>query len=116
MYPICLKTGSDNTESSLWATRSTRVHSCRGNFNCNKSNFACDNLQVKQNVQRTLATELQKLSVQFRKQQKAHLQQLRQNKEGLGGGSWLPDASTTTADDYDPGFSDMQVRLGLCAP
>lgn len=64
--------------------------------------------KVKQNVQRTLATELQKLSVQFRKQQKAHLQQLRQNKEGFGGGSWLPDASTATADDYDPGFSDMQ--------
>lgn len=64
--------------------------------------------KVKQNVQRTLAIELQKLSVQFRKQQKAHLQQLRQNKEGLGGGAWLPDASTATVDEFDPGFSDMQ--------
>ena len=34
-------------------------------------------LQVKQNVQRTLAIELQKLSVQFRKQQKAYLNKLR---------------------------------------
>jgi hypothetical protein len=67
-------------------------------------------LQVKRNVQRTLATELQKLSVQFRKQQKQHLNQLRQQKEGVGG-SWLDTGPSGDAgDEYDPGFSDIQVR------
>lgn len=68
-------------------------------------------LQVRRNVQRTLATELQSLSVQFRKQQKQHLNQLRQQKEGVSG-SWLDAGPSGDAgDEYDPGFSDMQVRL-----
>ena len=66
-------------------------------------------LQVRRNVQRTLATELQSLSVQFRKQQKQHLNQLRQQKEGTSGG-WLDAGPSGGAgDEYDPGFSDMQV-------
>jgi syntaxin 16 len=68
-------------------------------------------LQVRRNVQRTLATELQNLSVQFRKQQKQHLNQLRQQKEGVSG-SWLDAGPSGDAgDEYDPGFSDMQVRF-----
>jgi hypothetical protein len=68
-------------------------------------------LQVRRNVQRTLATELQNLSVQFRKQQKQHLNQLRQQKEGVSG-SWLDAGpSGDPGDEYDPGFSDMQVRF-----
>jgi syntaxin 16 len=70
--------------------------------------------QVKRNVQRTLATELQRLSVQFRKQQKQHLNQLRQQKEGAGG-SWLhAGPSGDTGDEYDPGFSDIQVGWQGC--
>lgn len=70
--------------------------------------------QVKRNVQRTLATELQKLSVQFRKQQKQHLNRLRQNREGAGPGSWLDTGPSGAAggdpgDEYDPGFTDIQV-------
>lgn len=72
--------------------------------------------KVQRNVQRTLAVELQRLSVQFRKQQKAYLNRLR-SKEGGGGGSGgaaaalgLADerAGARAEDEYDPGFSDLQ--------
>ncbi len=72
-------------------------------------------MQVKHNVQRTLAIELQKLSVQFRKQQKQHLNRLRANREGAGG-SWLDTGPSSAVgggdagDEYDPGFTDIQVR------
>ena len=71
--------------------------------------------QVKQNVQRTLAIELQKLSVTFRKQQKTFLKKLSQ-KDGVtlssSSLSVLDDdrpSARAGMDDYDPGFSDMQV-------
>lgn len=75
--------------------------------------------KVQRNVQRTLAVDLQRLSVQFRKQQKAYLNRLR-SKEGTS-------ASSSTAalglleegrpgggrgggeEEYDPGFSDLQA-------
>jgi hypothetical protein len=70
-------------------------------------------VQVKRNVQRTLAGELQKLSVAFRKQQKQHLNRLRQ-RDGGAGGSFLQDdgraGGAGAEDDYDPGFTDVQVR------
>ena len=67
---------------------------------------------MKRNVQRTLAIELQKLSVQFRKQQKQHLNRLRQRDGGGGGSSFLPEEagpSGAAGDDFDPGFTDVQV-------
>ena len=71
-------------------------------------------VQVKRNVQRTLAGELQKLSVAFRKQQKQHLNRLRQ-RDGGAGGSFLQDdgraGGAGADDDYDPGFSDVQVSV-----
>lgn len=71
-------------------------------------------LQVKQNVQRTLAIELQKLSVQFRKQQKAYLNKIRQQgSAGPSGNFWALDddrSGQKGAEDYDPGFSDVQVQ------
>ena len=75
----------------------------------------CTRAQVKQNVQRTLAIELQKLSLAFRKQQKAYLTQLRQAAPAAGGSSFaVLDAAApgvrTGDEDLDPGFSDMQAR------
>lgn len=63
-------------------------------------------------MQRTLAGELQRLSVTFRKQQKQHLNQLRQ-RDGGAGASFLADGGAASAalndDDYDPGFTDVQA-------
>ena len=70
-------------------------------------------------MQRTLAIELQRLSVQFRKQQKAYLNRLRQ-KNGLSASgasfSVLDDTAGTSGrealdPEYDPGFNEIQVRL-----
>ena len=63
------------------------------------------------NVQRTLAIELQKLSVQFRKQQKTYLTRLRKAEGGGASGlSVLDGTGERPADeDYDPGFSEIQV-------
>lgn len=72
-------------------------------------------MQVRQNVLRTLASEVRSLGAQFRKQQKAYLSRLQQNKGG-GGGGWLPDSSPFAdggADEYDPGFTEMQVAPRL---
>ena len=74
-------------------------------------------LQVKHNVQRTLAIELQRLSVQFRKQQKAYLSRLRQKDAPSASGasfSVLDETSGTSGreaidPDYDPGFNEIQV-------
>ena len=74
-------------------------------------------LQVKLNVQRTLAIELQRLSVQFRKQQKAYLNRLRQKNGPLASGasfSVLDETAGTSGrealdPDYDPGFNEIQV-------
>jgi syntaxin 16 len=72
--------------------------------------------KVKRNVQRTLAVELQRLSIQFRKQQKAYLNRLRSKDGGGAGGGGssfdlLGDGQQgrQQQDDYDPGFSDMQA-------
>lgn len=82
-------------------------------------------MQVKQNVQRTLAIELQKLSVAFRKQQKAYLNKLRKSSAASSSFSLLDDVAPSGRgggeDDYDPGFSEIQVgcrgrvRARLCA-
>jgi syntaxin 16 len=70
-------------------------------------------LQVKHNVQRTLAIELQKLSVQFRKQQKSYLNKIRQQgAAGTSSNFWALDderSGQKASEDYDPGFSDVQV-------
>ena len=74
-------------------------------------------MQVKLNVQRTLAIELQRLSVQFRKQQKAYLNRLRQkNGPSASGASFSVldeqgSQSTQQALDpeLDPGFSEIQA-------
>ena len=71
--------------------------------------------------QRTLAVELQRLSIQFRKQQKAYLNRLR-SKDGAGAGAGSSfdllgvegQAGRQQQEDYDPGFSDMQARWGRC--
>lgn len=77
-------------------------------------------LQVKLNVQRTLAIELQRLSVQFRKQQKAYLNRLRQKNGPSASGaslSVLDDTAGTSGrealdPEYDPGFNEIQVHFG----
>lgn len=76
-------------------------------------------MQVKLNVQRTLAIELQRLSVQFRKQQKAYLNRLRQkNGPSASGASFSvldEQGSTSTQQaldpELDPGFSEIQVCM-----
>lgn len=63
-------------------------------------------------MQRTLAVELQRLSIQFRKQQKAYLNRLRSKDGGAGGsgaGLKLLDDGRRGEEEYDPGFSDMQA-------
>ena len=67
-------------------------------------------------MQRTLAIELQKLSIQFRKQQKQFLKKVSQ-KEGVtlssSSLSVLDDSRPSNRggeDEFDPGFSDLQVR------
>ena len=75
---------------------------------------------VQRNVQRTLARDLQQLSVQFRKQQKQYLQRLRaKDVDGVHpddasySSTYLTkiDASDESALlGYDPGFSDVQLQ------
>ncbi len=74
-------------------------------------------LQVKQNVQRTLAIELQKLSVQFRKQQKAYLNKLRKTSAASSSFSLLDETGPTARvdEEYDPGFSEIQVCIPSAA-
>jgi syntaxin 16 len=43
-------------------------------------------MQVRTNVQRSLAMELSQLSMEFRKQQKAYLAKMKQTKEGVAMG------------------------------
>lgn len=81
-------------------------------FGSGKSTSEADE-KVKQNVQRTLASDLQKLSVKFRKQQRTYLNKLRQRDEPTrSGGSLavLDDAPRqATEEEYDAGFSETQV-------
>ena len=69
--------------------------------------------KVRQNVVRSMAAELQKQSVDFRKKQKDYLQKLKQLQDrGPGGDVFgeITGAGSGGGDaDYDPGFSDVQV-------
>ncbi|KAL6766744.1 SYP4 [Auxenochlorella protothecoides x Auxenochlorella symbiontica] len=67
--------------------------------------------KVKRNLQRTLAAELQELSIQFRKQQKAYLAQLRRREAGSAapGGALGGLALAARDGDYDTGFSSQQA-------
>ena len=68
-------------------------------------------------MQRTLAVELQKLSIQFRKQQKAYLNRLR-SKDGNGSGAAALGLAEgggrgREEEDLDLGFSDLQsLKVG----
>ncbi|QDZ20130.1 syntaxin [Chloropicon primus] len=69
-----------------------------------------DNSRLITNVQQSIAAELQKLSQEFRKQQKGYLQRLRKQQEvtalspTFGGPSLLDDTG-----DYDAGFTESQI-------
>ena len=73
--------------------------------------------KVQRNVQRTLAVELQKLSIQFRKQQKRYLERLRsrdgQSSTAAGALNILETSRGGGEDDgvsfIDPGFSNQQT-------
>ena len=72
-------------------------------------------VQVRQNVQRTLAIELQKMSLAFRKQQKQFLKKVSQKNGTQLSSSSLSvldndgPSARSGEDEYDPGFSDLQV-------
>ena len=80
--------------------------------------------KVVKNVQRKLATELQRLSQQFRKMQKDYLQRLKQQQDRGPGGAGVDDVfgpgmgmsggggggGMFGDDDYDPGFTDVQMQ------
>ena len=69
-----------------------------------------ENSRLIVNVQQSIAAELQKLSQEFRKQQKGYLQRLRKQQEVValsptfGGPSLLDDGG-----DYDAGFTESQI-------
>lgn len=67
--------------------------------------------RVQQNLQKTLALDLQKLSLDFRKQQKAYLIRLKERDGGNSAAAsalGLMEAGPSEDATYDPGFSDMQ--------
>ncbi|XP_072993926.1 tlg2p-like protein a [Typha latifolia] len=69
---------------------------------------------VRKNVQRSLATDLQSLSMEFRKKQSSYLKRLQQQKEGQDGVDLEMNLngtrSTSEEDDFlDVGFSDLQM-------
>ncbi|KAG2603827.1 syntaxin-43-like [Panicum virgatum] len=69
---------------------------------------------VRKNVQRSLATDLQNLSMEFRKKQSTYLKQLRQQKEGQDGVDLemnINGTKSTFEDDEfeDVGFSEVQM-------
>ncbi|KAG1362760.1 Syntaxin-43 [Cocos nucifera] len=78
------------------------------------SNASSEDSNIRKNVQRSLATNLQNLSMEFRKKQSTYLKHLRQQKEGQDGldlemninGS----RSKSEGDDFvDVGFNDHQM-------
>lgn len=105
-------TGSKELEIEVVTQEVTRLfrkaESSLQRFGSRQSPSEADD-KVKRNMQRTLATELQKLSLQFRKQQKQHLNRLRQSKEGSGSFFDTGGPSDAGADEFDPGFSDLQA-------
>ncbi|CAL5045364.1 unnamed protein product [Urochloa decumbens] len=69
---------------------------------------------VRKNVQRSLATDLQNLSMEFRKKQSSYLKQLRQQKEGQDGVDLemsINGTKSTFEDDEfeDVGFTEVQM-------
>jgi len=64
--------------------------------------------EFRQNVQRSLATQLQQLSQQFRQTQKEYLNEIRKRQKG---GVWDdgPSKSDLNGPDVDVGFSDAQL-------
>ncbi|XP_062227886.1 syntaxin-43-like isoform X2 [Phragmites australis] len=69
---------------------------------------------VRKNVQRSLATDLQHLSMEFRKKQSSYLKQLRQQKEGQDGVDLemsINGTKSTFEDDKfeDVGFTEVQM-------
>jgi len=68
--------------------------------------------KVQKNVQRTLAVELQRLSVQFRKQQKQYLQRLRARDGGEGAAAGALSFLDKGEDElgFDPGFLQSQTQ------
>ncbi|OEL23033.1 Syntaxin-43 [Dichanthelium oligosanthes] len=69
---------------------------------------------VRKNVQRSLATDLQNISMEFRKKQSSYLKQLRQQKEGQDGVDLemsINGTKSTFEDDEfeDVGFTEVQM-------
>ena len=75
-----------------------------------------EDAKVRQNVQRKLAMQLQNLSVEFRKMQKDYLQKLKQQQDRGPGAAGMDSLGFSTGigaddeEDYDPGFSDLQLQ------
>jgi len=73
------------------------------------ANMSSEEEKVRKNILVAWATELQKLSMDFRKQQKGYLQRVQaQQKPGAGGIS-LDFDSKAEEEDFDMGFSDHQM-------
>eukprot|EP00246_Nothoceros_aenigmaticus_P012768 TRINITY_DN4102_c0_g1_i2.p1 TRINITY_DN4102_c0_g1~~TRINITY_DN4102_c0_g1_i2.p1 ORF type:complete len:209 (+),score=55.76 TRINITY_DN4102_c0_g1_i2:154-780(+) len=73
-----------------------------------------EDANLRRNVQRSLATDLQSLSLEFRKQQKGYLQRLRQQQEGGSADGIGVDLQSKREEDtsfFDPGFNEQQVSL-----
>lgn len=71
--------------------------------------------KVRQNVVRSQAGELQKLSIDFRRKQKDYLQKLKQLQDRGPGGDVFGEITGSGSGDadggsYDVGFSDMQIQ------
>ncbi|WOL05487.1 syntaxin-43-like isoform X1 [Canna indica] len=68
---------------------------------------------VRKNVQRSLATDLQNLSMEFRKKQSSYLKRLRQQQEGQDGVDLEMNRNgirhELEDDDFRDGFSDIQL-------
>ncbi|CAK9257951.1 unnamed protein product [Sphagnum jensenii] len=63
---------------------------------------------IRKNVQRSLATDLQALSTDYRKQQKGYLQKLQQQQEGQSVDDGIGMGKKVRQDD-DDGFSEVQM-------
>lgn len=95
-----------------------RCESKLQSFSKDSASASSADAKVQNNVQRTLAVELQKLSIVFRKQQKQFLERLRAKEGGsstaLGGAFSLLDDDRNTRRDrgaaYDAGFSLAQTQ------
>jgi syntaxin 16 len=67
---------------------------------------------IRKNVQRSLATDLQSLSMDFRKQQKGYLQKLRRQQEGQSGDDGISmgkQTKPTEDDEFSQSFTNIQL-------